>query len=277
MMARQFQKRITIYPELKAALNRCRNGGFFMKLYEICFSPTGGTKKVSRLLSETLSDNVISVDLTDPALKFSDVCLERDDAAIIAVPSYGGRVPQTAIQRLSDIHGGNARAILVCVYGNRDYEDTLAELEDTAAAAGFQTIAAVAAIAEHSIARQFAAGRPDAADTKQLKSFAGRIRSKLEQGGRTTPAIPGNRPTKKAAAPVWCRCPAMTVSAADCAHASAQPALLILLIPESRCRPLHLLYALHRTLSSCCPASGARDAGSRPGNAAKGMHPAQRL
>ena len=168
-----------------------------MKLYEICFSPTGGTKKVSRLLSETLSDNVISVDLTDPALKFSDVCLERDDAAIIAVPSYGGRVPQTAIQRLSDIHGGNARAILVCVYGNRDYEDTLAELEDTAAAAGFQTIAAVAAIAEHSIARQFAAGRPDAADTKQLKSFAGRIRSKLEQGGRTTPAIPGNRPYKK--------------------------------------------------------------------------------
>ena len=37
--------------------------------------------------------------------------------------------------------------------------DTLVELEDAAKQAGFQVIAAVAAIAEHSIARQFAAPR----------------------------------------------------------------------------------------------------------------------
>lgn len=91
---------------------------------------------------------------------------------MIAVPSYGGRVPQAATERLSAIRGNGAKAVLLCVYGNRAYEDTLVELEDTAKQAGFRVIAAIAAIAEHSIARQFATGRPDAQDQARLHTFA---------------------------------------------------------------------------------------------------------
>ena len=122
----------------------------------------------------------------------------RKRISVIAVPSYGGRVPETAVKRLSPIKGNQAKAILVCVYGNRAYEDTLAELEDTAKAAGFRITAAVAAVAEHSIARQFAAGRPDSQDQAQLTEFAGNIRKKLSSGDTAEPAIPGNRPYKKA-------------------------------------------------------------------------------
>ncbi len=82
--------------------------------------------------------------------------------------------------------------------GNRAYEDTLVELEDAAKQAGFQVIAAVAAIAEHSIARQFAAGRPDAQDAAQLSDFAKQIQHKLSAADTSEPAIPGNRPYKKA-------------------------------------------------------------------------------
>lgn len=52
--------------------------------------------------------------------------------AVIAVPSYAGRVPAPAVQRLTAMQGNGARAVLVCVYGNRAYEDTLVELEDAA-------------------------------------------------------------------------------------------------------------------------------------------------
>ena len=52
--------------------------------------------------------------------------------AVIAVPSYGGRVPQVAVDRISEIKGNGAKAVLLCVYGNRAYEDTLTELEDSA-------------------------------------------------------------------------------------------------------------------------------------------------
>ena len=57
-------------------------------------------------------------------------------------------------------------------------------------------IAAVAAIAEHSIARQFAAGRPDAQDSAQLAEFAQQIQQKLLAEDASEPSIPGNRPYK---------------------------------------------------------------------------------
>ena len=116
----------------------------------------------------------------------------KEDLAVIAVPSYAGRVPAVAVQRLAAVKGNGARAVLVCVYGNRAYEDTLVELADTAKEAGFRVMAAVSAIAEHSIARQFAAGRPDAEDAQRLAGalgFApglekcGRCGGSLENGG----------------------------------------------------------------------------------------------
>ena len=169
-----------------------------MKLYDIVFSPTGGTKKVSALLTGALEGQVTSVDLTDSKKDFHTVPLTQEDVAVISVPSYGGRVPAVAVERLTRLNGQGARAVLVCVYGNRAYEDTLVELEDAAKQAGFRVIAAVAAVAEHSIARQFAAGRPDAQDAEQLSDFARKIQAKLSAGNSAEPAIPGNRPYKKA-------------------------------------------------------------------------------
>lgn len=169
-----------------------------MNLYELSFSPTGGTQQVADCLSQALAQEIRPIDLMDRGVAFDGISLAEDDVAVIAVPSYGGRVPAPAAERLSRIKGNGARAILVCVYGNRAYEDTLVELEDAAKQAGFRVVAAVAAIAEHSIARQYAAGRPDAEDQKQLQGFAEKIREKLAAGDCTEPGIPGNRPYKKA-------------------------------------------------------------------------------
>lgn len=169
-----------------------------MKLYQIVFSPTGGTQKVADCLTNSLEENAAKIDLTDSMQDFHTVSMTKDDVAVISVPSYGGRVPTAAAKRLGMIHGNGARAVLVCVYGNRAYEDTLVELADVAKQAGFQVIAAVAAVAEHSIARQFAAGRPDAKDAAQLSDFAKKIQHKLSSADTSEPVIPGNRPYKKA-------------------------------------------------------------------------------
>lgn len=168
-----------------------------MKFYEICFSPTGGTKKAADILTNELNSEVQQIDLTDRQKDFSDISLSGEDTAVIAVPSYGGRVPEPAVSRLAAIKGNGAKAVLVCVYGNRAYEDTLAELQDTAKQAGFRVISAAATIAEHSIARQFAAGRPDSQDEAQLKEFARQIREKISSGKMEEPSIPGDRPYKK--------------------------------------------------------------------------------
>ena len=168
-----------------------------MKIYEICFSPTGGTRKAADILAGELSTEIQNIDLTDSTADFNNISLTQNDISVIAVPSYGGRVPEPAAKRISAIHGNGSRAILMCVYGNRAYEDTLAELQDVAKQAGFRVISAVAAIAEHSIARQFAAGRPDAQDQACLAGFAKQIQAKLSGGDISEPEIPGNRPYKK--------------------------------------------------------------------------------
>lgn len=169
-----------------------------MKAKEIIFSPTGGTKKVADLLIRECQLESKEIDLTDAAEKFESISVGKDEVAFIAVPSYGGRVPGLAAKRLRRICGNGAKCILVCVYGNRAYEDTLAELFDLAKECGFNTVAAVAAVAEHSILHQFAAGRPDRADEEELKVFANQIRKKLqEDGGEMESEVPGNRPYKE--------------------------------------------------------------------------------
>lgn len=167
-----------------------------MNVYEIYFSPTGGTRKCADLLAGALGGPVVPVDVTLPGAALPT--LTPEDVAVLAVPSYGGRVPAVASQRLAALQGGGARAVLLCVYGNRAYEDTLVELQDTAEKAGFRAVAGVTAVAEHSIARQFAAGRPDTADAEQLAAFGKEIAEKLQAGTDTAPALPGNRPYKKA-------------------------------------------------------------------------------
>lgn len=169
-----------------------------MKIIDISFSPTGGTRKVASCLLAGLGPSEEALDLTERNGNWSDYPIGRDDLAVISVPSYGGRVPATAAERIALLHGNGARAVIVASYGNRAYEDTLAELSDLASAAGFRVIAAVAAVAEHSIAREIAAGRPDEADAERLAAFGREIRGKAEAGSDEEPALPGNRPYKKA-------------------------------------------------------------------------------
>ncbi len=159
----------------------------------IVFSPTGGTEKVANIIGKAWSENAVKIDLSDPKTDFTKCEIKKEDTVLIAMPSFGGRAPAIAIERLKQINGNGANCTLVCVYGNRAYEDTLVEMEDAAKESGFRVIAAIAAVAEHSIISRYAANRPDASDERQLEGFANRISGKDEE----VASIPGNRPYKK--------------------------------------------------------------------------------
>ena len=103
--------------------------------------------------------------------------------------------PRCVVQEPNQV-AVRVQAILLCAYGARAFEDTLAELRDVAVKSGFRVIAALAAVTEHSVVRTIAAGRPDARDRALLQSFALDIHRKLSAGDLSEPAIPGNRPYK---------------------------------------------------------------------------------
>lgn len=96
------------------------------------------------------------------------------------------------------MQGIGTPSILIAVYGNRDYEDALLELNDCVINRGFIPVAAVAAVAEHSIMRCFAAGRPDKEDATTLEHFGQLIIERIHtvENVNKLPLldIPGERP-----------------------------------------------------------------------------------
>ena len=153
------------------------------------FSPTGGTKKVADAIARGFDIPRREVDLTGAV---SDMQMEDGDILMAVLPVYAGRVPGIALERLSKIRGNGQKAVAVVVYGNREFDDALLETKDALEANGFRVIAAAAFIAEHSIVRSVAAGRPDSEDEEIAADFGRKITERLDT--MCPVEVPGNRP-----------------------------------------------------------------------------------
>lgn len=154
------------------------------------------------------------------------------------MPSFGGVAPQLALDRLSMLKGNGALCAIVAVYGNRAYEDTLVQMEDYAQKAGFRVIAAVSAVAKHSIIHEYATGRPNLNDCQTLEKFGKQILEKISSNDFSKPFIPGNRPYKKASAGMIPKVDSSCISCGKCAlkcPANAIPANNLRTSDKSKC------------------------------------------
>ncbi len=166
-----------------------------MKIYEIVFSATGRTQKVVDIISSVFTEEKEKINLCEVNSKDKIYNISEDSLCIVAVPVYGGRVPEPAVNRLHNIYGNNANALLVAVYGNRAIDDCLIELKDILTEQGFKCRAAISAVAEHSMFPQFGNGRPNNNDKSELIKYAKQIKKSLEED--TLPKsvnVPGKHP-----------------------------------------------------------------------------------
>ena len=211
-----------------------------MSVYSIIFSPTGGTKQVADLFANAFAEQYKEIDMADAS--FEGWSFEENDICILSVPSFGGRVPAKAAERMAKLQGNGAKAVLIAVYGNREFEDTLVEMQDIMDNAGFVPVAALAALAEHSIIRTFAAGRPDENDAKVLADCAMLVKEKLQNtcdcAGKL--AVPGDRPYKQLP-PMFPSKPQLTDACVKCGlcvkkcPVQAIPADLSVSMDEEKC------------------------------------------
>ena len=156
------------------------------------FSPTGGTEKVARHLAGALSPASEMADLSDRSFAGRDC--SGEELAIFVVPVFMGRIPTSAAEAIRRCRGDRTPAVAVVVFGNRAFDDALAELCDLLEGRGFLPVAAGAFVAEHSKLRSVASGRPDGRDLQELEGFAGEIVGKLALPDLAKVAVPGNRP-----------------------------------------------------------------------------------
>ena len=169
------------------------------RIEAVYFSATGVTGKVVRMLAEALAEE-LSLPLTcrsftrlperEGTLQFGP-----GDLVIVGTPTYAGRVPNKLLPDLeTKLRGGGALAVPVVTFGERAFDNSLAELCAVLEADGFHAAAAGAFPGRHAFTDVLGGGRPDRDDEGRIRDLAGRIAGKLrEMDGPPPPVrVPGD-------------------------------------------------------------------------------------
>ncbi|MEG1729852.1 MAG: EFR1 family ferrodoxin, partial [Bacteroidaceae bacterium] len=144
----------------------------------IYFSATGSTKKITTFVSQHLKG--VPNEAIDITCGPTERLFPETDLVVLGIPVYSGRVAPLIAEHLKGLQGQNTPAVILAVYGNRDYDDALLELKNVMRSQGFSVCAAIAAVAEHSIVHSVAKGRPHQEDFEILEGHCLAITKKIE-------------------------------------------------------------------------------------------------
>ena len=153
-------------------------------VYAVYFSATGRTRKVvttlANAIAQTLELPLETVDFTLPAAREETYAFTDKDLVIFGTPTYAGKVPNKLLPFVQTGFAGNgALAVPVVTFGNRSFDNSLAELCASLENVGFHTIAAGAFACQHAFSDTLAAGRPDREDMTVLAQLGAAVVTKL--------------------------------------------------------------------------------------------------
>ncbi len=151
------------------------------KIKTYYFSPTGGTLLVARHLAETLGRllhaEVEYHSYTLPREREELPQFDADDIILWATPVYAGRIPnktldfvRTALTHSSiqALKQSSIKSIALVTFGNRAYDNALAELVGLMDDGGMKPVGAAAMVTRHSFSDTLGAGRPNEEDLAAL-------------------------------------------------------------------------------------------------------------
>jgi len=146
------------------------------RIWAAYFSPAGGTEDVvltaANAAAEELALPVCKLDFTLPSARQELSAFEPTDLVFFAVPTYAGKTPNKLLPWLqTGFKGNGALAAAVVTFGNRSYDNSLAELCAVLEKADFHTIAGGAFAVRHVFSDTLGSGRPDKEDRNQIQTF----------------------------------------------------------------------------------------------------------
>lgn len=155
------------------------------KVWAVWFSATGTTEKTVSLIAEELAGklevSVEKVPFTRPAEREHDYHFSENDLVVVGVPTYAGKLPNKILPSFQEkLHGNGALAVPVVLFGNRSYDNSLAELCALLEENGFHTVAAGAFVGQHAFTDELAYGRPGWSDQYEMKNFAKQVYDKVK-------------------------------------------------------------------------------------------------
>lgn len=172
-------------------------------IHRICavyFSGTGTTEKVVRRVADSLSkelkmEGFETFDFTPLSFREQPLVFGEGDFVILGVPTIAGRVPNLLLPYLKTLKGEGALGAAIALYGNRNFDDCLVELQDLMETAGIKVIAGGSFVGEHSFSKVLGKNRPDGEDLRIADQMAEKIAEKLysDTAGESA-ELPGERP-----------------------------------------------------------------------------------
>ena len=162
------------------------------------FSPTGTTRTLVTAAAEqaaqTLGVPCRLISLNTPAERETEFHFSADTLVIVGAPTYAGRLPNKISPDLRRIlHGSGSPAVALVTYGNRAYENALAELFRVLTDGGMKPAAGAVCVCQHSIARALAVGRPNEEDCAEVRRFAAEAAERIQADEIVlSPAVPGD-------------------------------------------------------------------------------------
>lgn len=169
------------------------------RIVQIAFSPCFSTARTASCLSDRLTEKLsiekLVIPFNTPKDRAEAKLFEKDDLVVIAAPTYAGKLPNKLLPDFkTKLKANGSNAVAIVSYGNRAYDNSLAELTAIEKDNGFNIIAAAAFVNEHSMAHM-AFRRPDAEDMAEIRDFADRIAEKLLCGEPSAVDVPGDAAT----------------------------------------------------------------------------------
>lgn len=167
------------------------------RVVALYFSATGNSRKVAltaaRALSELLSCPLEEKDITLPQNRETSVKLTPADLAVAVLPTYAGKLPNKILPYIqTDLQGNGSPALAIVTFGNRSFDNSLAELCTTLEGNGFRLLGAAALPCRHAFTDKLASGRPSEKDLEEVKCFARKAAEKLLEGEIAPLSIPGD-------------------------------------------------------------------------------------
>lgn len=178
-----------------------------MKIKVCYFSPTGTTLEVSSILAESLSKKLEAeveyCSYTLPHERDAFPCFDDDDILLWATPVYAGRIPNKTLDYVGAALQASKSgtrvlpAIALVTFGNRAYDNALAELSALMQDAGMNVVGAAAVVTRHCFSETLGAGRPNRDDIEDLERFAIQIVEKIKKNQHTPLKVPGEAHPEK--------------------------------------------------------------------------------
>lgn len=167
-------------------------------IYAVYFSAVENTRKVVTAIAQEMGKGlhreIKIIDFTLPSTRKETYTFGASDLVVFGTPVYAGKVPNKVLPFVQNLFKGTQTPVIpVVTFGNRSYDNALAELTYELAQNNFCPVAAAAFACHHVFSDQIAVGRPDAQDKAILTDFADQAVKKVfaaENIGKLKEEIP---------------------------------------------------------------------------------------